>query len=119
MDRVRRFTPLPGLVPAQPYPAMTSSRTLVFLVLVSVYGLTLLSLVAGALSAVPGAALSPGAGTAAADSAVPLAGRYHTVEVDGVGLRLPDTGHFAPEEDGAVVTRPARDLLASHVPTDG
>jgi hypothetical protein len=102
---------------------MTSSRTLVFLVLVSVYGLTLLSLVAGALSAVPGAALSPGAGTAAADSAVPLAGRYHTVEVDvevdGVGLHLPDTGHFALEEDGAVVTRLARDLLASHVPTDG
>jgi hypothetical protein len=98
---------------------MTSSRTLVFLVLLSVYGLTLLSLVAGAQPAAPGAALSSGAGTAAASSAVPPTVRYRTGEVDGVGLRLPGTGYFAPEKDGAVVTRPARDLLASHAPTDG
>jgi hypothetical protein len=98
---------------------MTSSRTLVFLILVSFYGFTLLSLVAGALPAVPGAALSSGAGTAAASSAVPLTVRYRAVDVDGVGLGIPGGGHFAPEEDSAVVTRLLQSLLASHVPTDG
>ena len=114
MDRVRRFTPLPGLVPAQPYPAMTSSRTLVFLVLVSFYGLILLSLATAAQSGTPGAALSPDAGVTAASPAVPSTVRYRTVEVEGSESHLIDTGHFAREEDGTAVV--VRDLLASHVP---
>lgn len=96
---------------------MTSSRTLVFLVLVSFYGLTLLSLIAAAQSAAPGATLSPGAGASVANPEIPPAVRYRTVELGGLEPRLLNTSHFALEEKDAAVAGLARDSLASRART--
>lgn len=97
---------------------MPSSRTLVFLLLVGFYGLTLLSLVATAQPAAPGAALSPGARAPAANPSIPPTVCYRTVEFDGMGPHLLDTCHFVLEKDGAVVARLMRGFHASHVPVD-
>jgi len=95
---------------------MTSPRTLVFLVLVSFYGLTLLSLMAAAEPAASGAALSSGVETVAAKPTLSSTVRYRTVEVDGMKPRLSDAGYFAREEDGAVVAE-VWGSLTSSVPT--
>lgn len=102
---------------ALPAPSMTSSRTLVFLVLIGLYGLLLLSLTAAAQPAYPGAALSTGAVAAPADPAVQPTLRYPIVETEGLGFHLLETGYVARKESGAVGTRLLGDLPASHVPT--
>lgn len=96
---------------------MTLSRTLVFLVLVSAYGLLLLSLTTAARFGTPAVVLSHDAMVAAADPVVPPAIGHRTVEVERLESHLSDAGHFDREEDGAVVVRLMRDLLASYLPT--